>query len=246
MSTTTTQSAILREQMARLAGTSTARDDAELPALAVAPVTLASTIKRAMDLAGSLVGLALLAPVLATVALLVRLSSPGPIFFRQLRLGQGGRPFYVLKFRTMVADAEMRLKDLEAKNEAGGVLFKIKDDPRVTPIGRFLRRTSLDELPQLINVVEGSMSLVGPRPHASAHNEHYRKLIRGYMLRHKVKPGITGLAQVNGCRGETRTVEKMRRRIELDHQYIREWSFTLDLRILLKTLRVAWRQPEAY
>jgi putative colanic acid biosynthesis UDP-glucose lipid carrier transferase len=116
----------------------------------------------------------------------------------------------------------------------------------VTPIGRFLRKTSLDELPQLLNVLGGSMSLVGPRPHATAHNEHYRAQIDGYMLRHKVKPGITGLAQVNGARGETETLEKMERRVELDHRYIREWSLWMDLKILIKTALVVFKQENAY
>jgi putative colanic acid biosynthesis UDP-glucose lipid carrier transferase len=121
-----------------------------------------------------------------------------------------------------------------------------RDDDRVTPIGRLLRRTSLDELPQLFNVIEGSMSLVGPRPHANAHNEQYRSVIDGYMLRHKVKPGITGLAQVCGYRGETESLEKMERRIACDHQYIREWSFWMDLKILAKTLGVVVAQRNAY
>jgi putative colanic acid biosynthesis UDP-glucose lipid carrier transferase len=121
-----------------------------------------------------------------------------------------------------------------------------RDDDRVTPIGRLLRRTSLDELPQLFNVIEGSMSLVGPRPHANAHNEQYRAVIDGYMLRHKVKPGITGLAQVCGYRGETESLEKMERRIACDHQYIREWSFWMDLKILAKTLGVVVAQRNAY
>jgi putative colanic acid biosynthesis UDP-glucose lipid carrier transferase len=119
-------------------------------------------------------------------------------------------------------------------------------DLRVTQIGRFLRRTSLDELPQLLNVLSGSMSLVGPRPHAVAHNQHYRKLVSGYMLRHKVRPGITGLSQVNGLRGETVDVEKMRRRVELDIEYLKNWSLGLDVRILLKTLRVMWSDKSAY
>ena len=121
-----------------------------------------------------------------------------------------------------------------------------KGDPRITPLGGILRKTSLDELPQLFNVIEGTMSLVGPRPHATAHNEQYRGLIRGYMLRHKVKPGITGLAQVNGCRGETETIEKMEQRIQWDHQYIRRWSMWLDLKILFKTVLVVWKQDTAY
>ena len=121
-----------------------------------------------------------------------------------------------------------------------------RNDPRVTWIGSILRKTSLDELPQLFNVMAGTMSLVGPRPHATAHNEQYRKLIRGYMLRHKVKPGITGLAQVNGCRGETKTVGQMQERVEWDHRYIRSWSMWLDLKILTKTIIVVLRQEEAY
>ncbi len=121
-----------------------------------------------------------------------------------------------------------------------------KDDARITPVGRVLRKTSLDELPQLFNVLDGSMSLVGPRPHATAHNEQYRSLIDGYMLRHKVKPGITGLAQVNGWRGETETLEKMERRVEFDHRYIREWSLWMDVKILVKTALVVFRQENAY
>ena len=121
-----------------------------------------------------------------------------------------------------------------------------KNDPRVTPLGAVLRRTSLDELPQLFNVIEGNMSLVGPRPHANVHNEEYRTLIKGYMLRHKVKPGITGLAQVNGWRGETDTVEKMQKRIEFDHRYIREWTMMMDLRILVRTFWVVFSRQNAY
>ncbi len=138
------------------------------------------------------------------------------------------------KFRTMVTC------------DNGSVVKQAtKNDPRVTPIGRILRRTSLDELPQLFNVIMGNMSLVGPRPHATAHNEKYRSLIRGYMMRHKVKPGITGLAQVHGSRGETDTLEKMEYRVELDHRYIREWSLWLDFKIVLKTFGVVWKQ-DAY
>ena len=121
-----------------------------------------------------------------------------------------------------------------------------KNDARITNIGGFLRRSSLDELPQIFNVLMGQMSLVGPRPHATAHNEYYRKQIEGYMLRHKVKPGITGLAQVNGCRGETETIEKMQNRVLYDHQYIREWTIWLDLKIMLQTLSVVFKQENAY
>jgi putative colanic acid biosynthesis UDP-glucose lipid carrier transferase len=172
---------------------------------------------------------------MAIIALLIKLTSKGPVLFGQRRYGLDGKEIRVWKFRSM------------RTCENGPVIKQATaDDPRITPLGRILRKTSLDELPQLFNVLEGTMSLVGPRPHATAHNEQYRKLIRGYMLRHKVKPGITGLAQVEGCRGETDTLEKMQRRVEFDHRYIRNWSLALDLRILLKTLLVAWRQPEAY
>jgi putative colanic acid biosynthesis UDP-glucose lipid carrier transferase len=165
----------------------------------------------------------------------VKLSSPGPVFFRQKRYGLSGEEIRVWKFRSMRVCED----GAEVKQAA-------KDDDRITPIGRLLRKTSLDELPQLFNVMGGSMSLVGPRPHATAHNEQYRSLIDGYMLRHKVKPGITGLAQVNGWRGETETLEKMERRVEFDHRYIREWSLWMDVKILLKTALVVFRQENAY
>lgn len=191
-------------------------------------------IKRLLDLTASVVGCILVSPVLIVCALLVRLSSPGPVFFRQKRYGLDGKEILVWKFRSMYTC------------DNGPVVKQAtKNDPRVTPIGRILRRTSLDELPQLFNVIEGSMSLVGPRPHANAHNEHFRKLIRGYMMRHKVKPGITGLAQVEGSRGETDTIEKMEARLALDHRYIREWSLWFDVKILFKTIFVVVKN-EAY
>jgi putative colanic acid biosysnthesis UDP-glucose lipid carrier transferase len=191
--------------------------------------------KRCIDvLVGSLALLVAAIPM-TIIAVAIKCSSKGPVFFRQRRYGLDGREIYVWKFRSM------RTCD-------NGPIVKqaTKGDARITPLGAILRRTSLDELPQLFNVLGGSMSLVGPRPHATAHNEQYRTQIRGYMLRHKVKPGITGLAQVSGCRGETDTLEKMQRRIDFDHEYIRRWSLWLDIRILMRTLIVAWRQPEAY
>jgi putative colanic acid biosynthesis UDP-glucose lipid carrier transferase len=191
-------------------------------------------LKRALDFVLAVVGVVLISPVLLICALLVRLSGPGPIFFRQKRYGLDGKEILVWKFRSM-----------RTCDNGPVVKQATKNDPRVTPIGKILRRTSLDELPQLFNVIAGNMSLVGPRPHATAHNEHFRKLIRGYMLRHKVKPGITGLAQVLGSRGETDTVEKMQHRIDLDHRYIREWSLWLDIKILFKTIWVVFHK-EAY
>jgi putative colanic acid biosynthesis UDP-glucose lipid carrier transferase len=169
------------------------------------------------------------------IAALIKLSSKGPVFFRQRRYGLDGREIQVWKFRSMTCC-----------DDGGQVRQATRDDNRVTKIGRLLRKASLDELPQLFNVLEGSMSLVGPRPHASAHNEQYRSLIDGYMLRHKVKPGITGLAQVNGYRGETETLDKMERRVACDHQYIREWSLWMDVKILFKTLKVVLVQRNAY
>lgn len=188
-------------------------------------------LKRGMDILLSSIGLAVAAPLLILIALAIRLTSEGPIFFRQRRYGLDGKEFLVWKFRTMSTMEDGRVVKQATKN-----------DPRVTPVGRLLRRTSLDELPQLFNVLGGSMSLVGPRPYATAHNEHFRSLIRGYMLRHKVRPGITGLAQVLGSRLETDTTEKMAARIELDHRYIRDWSLWLDLKIMLKTIAVVLRQ----
>jgi len=171
-------------------------------------------------------GLALFlaAPALAAIAIAVKLSSPGPVFFRQRRHGFNHQVFHVLKFRTMTV------------TEDGPTIKQAtKDDDRITKVGRFLRRTSLDELPQLINVVRGEMSLVGPRPHAIAHNEYYSDLLDRYANRHKMKPGITGWAQVNGYRGETDTPEKMRARVEHDLHYIENWSLLLDLKILILT-----------
>lgn len=192
-------------------------------------------LKRAADVAFGGALLALLAVPMLFIALLVRVTSPGPVFFRQKRYGLDGREILVWKFRTMTCC-----------DNGDNVQQATKHDNRVTRIGRVLRRTSLDELPQLFNVLEGTMSLVGPRPHANAHNEQYRLQIAGYMLRHKVKPGITGLAQVCGYRGETETLEKMEKRVACDHQYIREWSFWMDLRILFRTFFVVFSRQNAY
>ncbi|MGE5794143.1 MAG: undecaprenyl-phosphate glucose phosphotransferase, partial [Bacteroidota bacterium] len=180
--------------------------------------------KRLSDIVLASLILALLAPLMAVIAAGVKLSSPGPALFKQRRYGVDGRKIVIYKFRTMTVA------------EDGDVVRQAtRNDSRVTRFGAFLRRTSLDELPQFINVLQGRMSVVGPRPHAVAHNEMYRKLIRGYMIRHKVRPGITGLAQVNGYRGETETVEKMKLRIEHDLAYLRNWSLRLDLAIILRT-----------
>ena len=192
-------------------------------------------VKRSMDIVISAGGLLVLLPFLLLVTLLVKLSSPGPAIFRQRRYGLDGKVIDVRKFRTM-----------NVTEDGPSVRQATRNDRRVTPIGRWLRRYSIDELPQLINVLEGSMSLVGPRPHAVAHNEEYRGLIQGYMVRHKVPPGITGLAQVNGCRGETIHVDEMRRRIEFDLEYLRRWSPTLDLQILVQTVWLLLGDRKAY
>ncbi len=175
------------------------------------------------------------APVMLAIALLVRLTSPGAAIFKQRRYGLDGQQITVYKFRTMTVT-----EDGDSIRQAS------KDDARITPIGRLLRRTSLDELPQLLNVLQGRMSLVGPRPHAVAHNELYRKLIKGYMLRHKVAPGMTGLAQVHGLRGETQTLEEMEARLKYDLDYLRNWSPLLDIKILFKTLVIVARGDKAY
>jgi len=191
--------------------------------------------KRTTDVVfGSLLLLCAL-PVMLAIAAAIKLTSPGPVIFKQRRYGLDGEPFAVHKFRTMTVT-----------ENGGRIVQATRNDPRVTPLGRFLRRTSLDELPQLLNVLSGTMSLVGPRPHAVAHNEEYRKLINGYMVRHKVTPGITGLAQVNGCRGETATLDDMKRRVEYDLEYMRHWCWALDLKILVKTVALLFRDERAY
>jgi len=192
-------------------------------------------IKRLSDLIFATLILVLVSPLLVAIAVGVKLSSPGPVLFKQRRYGLDGRKIVVYKFRSMTVAEDGDLVRQATRN-----------DSRITRFGAFLRSTSLDELPQFINVVQGRMSIVGPRPHAVAHNEMYRKLIRGYMIRHKVRPGITGLAQVMGFRGETDTVDKMKARIEFDLQYLRNWSVLLDLQIILKTVVVVLGKQNAY
>jgi putative colanic acid biosysnthesis UDP-glucose lipid carrier transferase len=181
-------------------------------------------VKRMTDIALASAVLLAAAPLMIAIAIMVRYTSRGPALFRQRRYGLDGREITVYKFRTM-----------RVLEDGAQIAQATRDDVRVTRVGRFLRRYSLDELPQLINVLNGQMSLVGPRPHAVAHNEEYRKLIKGYMLRHKVPPGITGLAQINGCRGETAHVEEMQARVNYDLEYLRKWSPLLDLKILALT-----------
>ena len=200
-----------------------------------APLTATErACKRAVDLLIASVALILLAPMMVLVAALIKIESRGPVFFMQTRNGFNGRPFRMCKFRTMSV-----LEDGPVIRQA------TKNDPRVTRLGRLLRRTNIDELPQFFNVITGDMSVVGPRPHASAHNSEYERIIASYAFRYHVKPGLTGWAQVNGLRGETQTVDLMARRIEFDLWYINNWSLWLDFRILLRTLTLGL-QPVAY
>jgi putative colanic acid biosynthesis UDP-glucose lipid carrier transferase len=192
-------------------------------------------LKRLEDIILSISILVFISPVLVCISAVVKLTSPGPVIFRQLRYGIGGKPINVWKFRSM-----------KVMENGGEVVQATKEDSRVTPVGKFLRRTSLDELPQFINVLMGEMSIVGPRPHAVSHNEQYRKLIDGYMLRHKVKPGITGWAQINGWRGETDELEKMQKRVEYDLEYIRNWSVWFDIKIVFLTIFKGFVSKTAY
>jgi putative colanic acid biosysnthesis UDP-glucose lipid carrier transferase len=191
--------------------------------------------KRAFDISLAVLLLLLFWPALLAVAMAIKLSSPGPVVFKQRRYGLNGEEILVYKFRSMTVC------------EDGPVMAQAsRRDNRITPLGAFLRRRSLDELPQILNVLEGKMSFVGPRPHAVAHNEEYRKLIKGYMVRHKVRPGITGWAQINGLRGETSTIEKMQRRVQYDIDYLKNWSLALDLKIIAKTALTVFRDGDAY
>ncbi|MET2851329.1 undecaprenyl-phosphate glucose phosphotransferase [Vibrio owensii] len=194
-----------------------------------------SLIKRVEDIVVASLIIAMISPVLLAVAFGVKLSSPGPVIFKQYRYGLDGKKIKVWKFRSM-------------KTQDNGAVVKqaTKNDPRVTKFGAFIRRTSLDELPQFFNVLQGRMSIVGPRPHAVAHNEEYRTIVSRYMLRHKVKPGITGLAQISGYRGETDTLEKMEKRVEYDLRYIRTWSLWLDIKIIFLTVFKGFVGKTAY
>jgi len=191
--------------------------------------------KCAFDFCASLCILLFISPILLLIACVIKLLSPGPILFKQTRYGLDGREIKVYKFRTM-----------NVCDNGANIQQATKGDSRIYPFGAFLRKTSLDELPQFFNVLKGDMSIVGPRPHAVAHNEEYRKLIQGYMLRHKVKPGITGWAQVHGLRGETETLEKMEKRVEYDLEYLKNWSLLLDILIIIRTFGVVLKTTNAH
>lgn len=213
-------------------------DVAGIPVVAVCETPFSGInglIKRVSDIVMTLFLLIPLTPIMLMIGLSVKLSSPGPVLFKQKRYGLDGQEILVYKFRSMTVT-----------ENGHTVVQATKNDKRVTKLGAFLRKTSLDELPQFINVLQGRMSIVGPRPHAVSHNETYRKIIKGYMIRHKVKPGITGWAQVNGLRGETDTIDKMQARIEYDIDYLRQWSLALDTKIIFRTVFLVFMDAQAY
>jgi putative colanic acid biosynthesis UDP-glucose lipid carrier transferase len=192
-------------------------------------------VKRLSDIVLASLIVILISPLLLVIAIGIKVTSPGPVIFKQRRNGLDGEEIVVYKFRSMTT-----------VDDGAVVRQATRDDPRITPLGAILRRSSLDELPQFFNVLQGTMSIVGPRPHAVTHNAEYRQIIKAYMVRHKVKPGITGWAQVNGQRGETDTIEKMRTRVEYDLEYLRNWSLGLDLRIIVSTVRLLFFDRHAY
>ncbi|MCX4138997.1 undecaprenyl-phosphate glucose phosphotransferase [Paraburkholderia sp. SEWSISQ10-3 4] len=205
--------------------------------LAASPITdLRVLPKRIFDRLFALAALTALSPVMLVIAVMVKVSSPGPVFFRQKRKGIDGNQFEIYKFRSMKMH----------KEEAGKITQATRRDPRITAVGAFLRRTSLDELPQFINVLRGEMSVVGPRPHALEHDDIYKDLVKGYMHRYRIKPGITGWAQINGYRGETDRIEKMMGRVKLDLYYMQHWTFWLDIKIVVLTLWKGFVGSNAY
>lgn len=192
-------------------------------------------IKRSFDISFSLIALLLIWPILLAISFIVKATSPGPAVFKQIRNGIHGKEISVYKFRSM-----------HVHNEKNKVTQARKNDSRITPVGSFLRKSSLDELPQFINVLQGKMSVVGPRPHAISHNEEYKEIVDSYMRRHKVKPGITGWAQINGYRGETDTIDKMEKRVEFDLYYIDNWSIWFDIKIVIMTIFKGFFDKNAY
>jgi putative colanic acid biosynthesis UDP-glucose lipid carrier transferase len=201
-----------------------------------APLSLSERIaKRALDLTMALIGIVLLTPMFLIIALAIKLDSPGPALFMQTRHGFNSKKFKIFKFRTMTV-----------LDDGATIKQAVRGDARVTNIGAWLRKTSIDELPQLVNVLRGEMSIVGPRPHAAAHDDYYEELIGRYAFRHHMKPGITGWAQVNGCRGETPTLQRMKDRVDYDTWYVDNWSVLLDLKIIFGTALELVRGRNAY
>ncbi len=207
-----------------------------LTRVAAPPALPALWIKEGFDRLFALTALLMLSPLMLMLALAIKLSSEGPVLFRQLRIGRDGRPFHVYKFRSMRLHAE----------QSGKLTQATRNDPRITAVGRLMRRTSLDELPQFLNVLRGEMSVVGPRPHALEHHDLYLRRLPGYLHRHGMKPGITGWAQIHGCRGETDSDDKMAQRVALDLHYIHHWSLWMDLRIIGWTALHGWTDHHAY
>ncbi len=201
-----------------------------------APSGVSMVAKRFFDITLSSIALVLLSPLMIATAICIKLDSVGSVLFHQNRWGDNAAPFKIFKFRSMA----------QVKTENAAIVQATKGDMRVTKVGAFIRRTSIDELPQLFNILRGDMSLVGPRPHAIAHNQEYRGLIKGYMLRHKIKPGLTGWAQIHGFRGETDTLDKMESRVEYDLEYLRNWTPALDLYIIYRTVGLVLRKTNAY
>ena len=199
-------------------------------------------MKRIIDIVGALVGLAITGVVTIFLAPILKLESPGPLVFKQKRVGKNGRYFYIYKFRSMYKDAEERKAALMEKNEMKGLMFKMTDDPRVTKVGKFIRATSIDELPQFWNILKGDMSLVGPRPERPFFVEKFKEEIPRYMVKHQVRPGLTGWAQVNGYRGDTSIVK----RIEHDLYYIENWTLGFDFKILFLTVFKGFINKNAY
>ena len=227
----------MTDVVARTVGIAPQAEEPTARALLTAePADVANSFgKRAVDIIGALFALLLFLPLLLCIAMAVRLESGGPVIFKQRRTGHCGRIFTIYKFRTMTV-----------AEDCGNVRQATRDDARVTAIGAVLRKLSLDELPQFLNVLKGDMSLVGPRPHALAHDDYYGDLIPVYVDRFRAKPGLTGLAQVNGLRGEIQDLRCMRDRIAADNLYIDSWSLGLDIAILAKTALIIFRDPQAY
>jgi exopolysaccharide biosynthesis polyprenyl glycosylphosphotransferase len=195
-------------------------------------------VKRAFDLMFGVIALLCFSPLIGLAALAIKLDDAGPIIFRQRRKGFNGHEFLMFKLRTM--------RVLESSRSGEAVVQASRNDPRVTRVGRFLRASSIDELPQLVNVLRGEMSLIGPRPHALAHDNHFEKVLEDYAFRHHVKPGMTGWAQVNGLRGPTPTIDLISRRVKMDLWYIDHWSLWLDVLIVIKTVFAVLRRSNAY
>ena len=227
----------MTDVVARTVGSSAPREERATPAVVVpdASGVAASVGKRLLDISGALLALLVFLPLLLSVAMMIRLESGGPVIFKQRRTGHRGRIFTIYKFRTMTV-----------AEDSANVRQATRDDARVTALGAILRKLSIDELPQFLNVLKGDMSLVGPRPHALAHDDRYGDLIPTYIDRFRAKPGLTGLAQVNGLRGEIQDLGCMRDRVAADNLYIESWSLGLDVAILAKTAVVIFRDPHAY